>query len=243
MITPKKTYIKNILITGGDSRFANELKKSFFGKHIYYRNKKELDILKIKSLENNIRSIKPKIIIHLAGLTRPMKIHENDIISSINLNIIGTANLVKICSKNNIKLIYFSTHFVYPCKKGNYKENDPLFPINNYAWSKLGGEASVQLYENSLILRLSMSEYPFVHKSAFVDTKSNFIYNTDVAKILPKILNIKGVLNIGGKKSSIYNFAKKSNPQVNRTKLKKNQFYPKDSSTNIEKMHKILKKK
>ena len=72
---------------------------------------------------------------------------------------------------------------------------------------------------------------------------SNFIYNTDVAKILPKILNIKGVLNIGGKKSSIYNFAKKSNPQVNRTKLKKNQFYPKDSSTNIEKMHKILKKK
>ena len=236
------TQNKNILITGGNSRFARELKKVFYGDNIFYKNKKDLDILNLKNLEKVIKSINPKTIIHLAGLTRPMKIHEKDIISSINLNIIGTANLVKICARTNIKIIYFSTHFVYPCKKGNYKESDTLSPINNYAWSKLGGEAAVQMYKNSLILRLSMSEYPFVHKSAFVDIKSNFIYNVDVAKILPKILDIKGVLNIGGKKSSIYNFAKKSNPTVKRNKLKKNQFYPKDSSTNIKKMNKILKK-
>ena len=33
---------------------------------------------------------------------------------SIDLNIIGTANIVKLCNKNKIKLIYFSTNYVYP---------------------------------------------------------------------------------------------------------------------------------
>ena len=46
------------------------------------------------------------------------------------VNIIGTANIVRACTKLKIKLIYFSTNYVYPCKKGNYKETDPLMPIN-----------------------------------------------------------------------------------------------------------------
>ena len=67
-----------------------------------------------------------------------------DIKKSIDLNIIGTANITKACEERNIKLIYFSTNYVYPGKKGNYKEGDNLLPVNNYAWSKLGGEAAVQ---------------------------------------------------------------------------------------------------
>ena len=58
-----------------------------------------------------------------------------------------------MCSELNVKLIYFSTNYVYPGVKGNYSENDNLFPVNNYAWSKLGGECSVKLYKNSLIVR------------------------------------------------------------------------------------------
>ena len=46
-----------------------------------------------------------------------MKIHEKDIIKSVNLNIIGTANITKACHEKNIKLIYFSTNYVYPGKK------------------------------------------------------------------------------------------------------------------------------
>ena len=37
-------------------------------------------------------------------------------------------------------------------KKGNYSEEDPVKPWNNYGWSKLGGECAVQMYKNSLIL-------------------------------------------------------------------------------------------
>ena len=137
-----------------------------------------------------------------------MSIHDKDIKKSIDLNIIGTANITKACEKKKIKLIYFSTHYVYPGIRGNYKETDAVLPVNNYAWSKLGGEASVNLYKNSLILRLCMTEKPFVHRKAFTNVKTNFIFHEDVVPILFQLLDCKGIINIGGKKQTIYKFAK-----------------------------------
>ena len=127
-----------------------------------------------------------------------MKIHDTNIIKSIDLNIIGTSNIVKSCSKYNVKLIYFSTNYVYPGSKGNYNENDNLKPVNNYAWSKLGGSHGT-IIQNSLILRLCMTDYPLFIK-AISGAISSFIFNKEVAKIIPFILNEKGILNIGGKK-------------------------------------------
>ena len=60
---------------------------------------KEFDITKEKKIEKFLDKIKPSILIHLAGLSRPMKIHNYDIIDSINLNIVGTANIVKSCKE------------------------------------------------------------------------------------------------------------------------------------------------
>ena len=151
-----------------------------------------------------------------------MKIHDENINKSIDLNIIGTANITKACSEKNIKLIYFSTNYVYPGKKGNYKESSPVLPVNNYAWSKLGGEASVQLYKNSLILRVCMTERPFIHSKAFANVKTSFAYHDEIASILFKIIDKKGVINLGGKSQSIYNFAIKDNKYVKKIYLKKN---------------------
>ena len=137
---------KNIVITGGNGRFGSVLKKINNKNNLLFPSKKKLNILKFNSLKNYLKIKRPKILIHLAGLSRPMDIHDRNINKSIDINIIGTANIVKICSLLKIKLVYFSTHYVYPCNKGNYSENSPLLPINNYAWSKLGGEAAVQMY-------------------------------------------------------------------------------------------------
>ena len=180
----------------------------------------------------------------MAGLSRPMKIHDKNITKSIDLNIIGTSNITKACVKKNIKLIYFSTSYVYPGKKGNYLETDSLLPGNSYAWSKLGGEAAVHLYKNSLILRLSMVEKPFVHKVAFANVKTSYIYQEDVANILFKLLNKKGIINIGGKTQSVYDFVRKDNKIVQKAYQKKsmNTGVPLDSSMNTSKLKKILKK-
>ena len=233
-----RALTKKIVITGGEGRFAKTLKKNNKNLNLFFPNKKELNILSIKSIEKYLKKIKPKYVLHAAGLSRPMNIHDKKISKSIDLNIIGTANIVKICEKYKIKLIYFSTNYIYPGKKGNYKEKDPILPINSYAWSKLGGECAVRLYKNSLILRLCMCEKPFIHKFAFSDVKANFMFHEDFVKIIPKILNKKGILNIGGKIQTIYNFAKKNNPKVKKKSGKK--IFPPNPSMNISKLRKII---
>ena len=50
-------------------------------------------------------------------------------------------------------------------------------------------------------------------------------------------------INVGGKKMSVYNFAKKDNPKVSPKYLKKNDKFPMESSMNIKKLKKIIKVK
>tara|TARA_B110000438_G_C15744926_1_gene620256 strand:+ start:323 stop:1030 length:708 start_codon:yes stop_codon:yes gene_type:complete len=235
--------MKKIVITGGSGRFGNILKGIQSKNKLFFPDKKKLNIENFKKIKNYLSKIKPDILIHLAGLSRPMSIHDKDIKKSINLNIIGTANITKACEEKNIKLIYFSTNYVYPGEKGNYKENHSLLPVNSYAWSKLGGEASVQLYKNSLILRVCMTEKPFIHKIAFSNVITSFAYHENIAKILFKLINKTGIINVGGQAMSVYDFAKKDNKHVIKQKLKKNNKIgmPINSSMNINKLKKILK--
>lgn len=231
---------KKIIVTGGDGRFAKELKKTKTKYNFFFRNKKQLNILSINSIKKNIKKLKPNAVIHLAGLSRPMKIHEKNINKSIDINIIGTANLVKICNLYNIKLIFFSTNYVYQGTKGNYKEEDPLLPWNNYGWSKLGAESAVQMYKNSLIIRACMTEQPFTHTKAYNNVKSNFIFHKKFIELFLKVIEKKGIINIGGRTQTIYDFAKKSNPKIKK-KMSKGEF-PLNMDMNLKKLKKLLKK-
>ena len=167
---------------------------------------------------------------------------KKNIKKSIDLNIIGTANITKACEEKNVKLIYFSTNYVYPGTIGNYKENDSLLPVNNYAWSKLGGESSVHLYKNSLILRVCMTEKPFVHKKAFANVRLNLIFHEEIAKILVKLLNKKGIINIGGPTKTAYNFAKKYNSKVKKIYNKINSInnFPLNPFMNLTKLKRLI---
>ena len=231
-----------IVVTGGTGRFGRILKQNV-GRNYFFPKKNELNILKLNSMIKYLRKIKPKYLIHLAGLSRPIDLHEKDLKNSFNLNIIGTSNVTIACSTLNIKLIFFSTSYVYPGKKGNYKETNSLLPSNNYAWSKLGAEAAVQMYKNSLILRVSMTEKPFVHKFAYADMKTNFIFHDEFVKIFKKIKHHKGILNIGGPSMTVYDFARKYNKKVKKKYLKyeKKVNLPINTSMNLSKLKKLLK--
>ena len=230
--------VKKIIVTGGEGRFAKELKKFKSNYKFLFKNKKQLNILNLKSIDKNIKKEKPDIVLHLAGLSRPMSVHENEINRSIDLNIIGTANLVKMCVEKKIKIIFFSTSYVYPGTKGNYKENDPVLPWNNYGWSKLGAESAVQMYKNSLIIRACMTEKPFIHKEAFSNVKCNFIYQDQFIKIFLKMIKHKVIINIGGKSQTIYKFAKKYKKDVKKKKSKGQ--LPLNIYMNLNKMNKLL---
>jgi dTDP-4-dehydrorhamnose reductase len=237
-VLKKKSY--KILVTGGSGRFGKILKTIKTKHKLLFPKKKFFNILKINQMKEYINVHKPNIIIHLAALSRPMKVHDENIIKSIDINIVGTANITKICKTFNIKLIYFSTGYVYPKKSGSYKEDDAVNPINNYALSKMGGECSVLMYKNSLILRASMTEKPFVHKEAFADVYTNFIYHKKAAQILMKILEYKGIINLGGKRKTIYNFVKGNN-KIKKIYAKKNKLdVPLNSTMNVDKLNNIL---
>ena len=208
--------------------------------NLIFRNKKQFNILNISSINKEIKKINPKIILHCAGLSRPMNIHEKQISKSIDLNIIGTANLVKVCSEKRIKIVYLSTSYLYPGTKGNYKEKDPLLPWNNYGWSKLGAEASVQMYENSLIIRACMTESPFIHKHAFTNVKCNFLFHDEFIKLFLKVIKHKGIINIGGKSQSIYDFAKTYNKNIR--KKKSNGELPSKIYMSLNKLKSFLKR-
>ena len=70
------------------------------------------------------------------------------------------------------------------------------------------------------------------------------MYHDDVSKILFQLLNKKGIVNLGGKSQFIFDFAKKDKKNVKKIFLKKknNLGMPFDSSLNINKLKKILKK-
>ena len=87
-----------------------------------------------------------------------------------------------------------------------------------------------------------MTEKPFIHKYAFNDLITNFIFHEDVVKIFPKILKLKGIINIGGKSQSVFSFAKRYNKNikgVKHSKLLKSKI-PLKHSMNLKRLNKIL---
>ena len=88
-----------------------------------------------------------------------------------------------------------------------------------------------------------MTERPFVHKSAYANMITNFIFHDDFIKIFKKIMHKKGVINIGGKSNSVYNFAKENKIKVKKIYLKKSQILkmPKNCSMNLNKLTKLIK--
>ena len=236
-------YKDRIVVVGGSGRFGKILSKIKTKYKVFFPTKKNFNVLDTRQIKNYLKIKKPKYLILLAGLSRPMSLHETDIKKSIDLNILGPSNVTKVCSDLNIKLIFFSTSYVYPGIKGQYKETSPVLPKNNYAWSKLGGESSVHMYKNSLILRVCMTEKPFIHKEAFGDFITNFIFHEDVAKNLYKLIDKKGIINVGGKIQTVYNFAKKYNKKIKKVSARKylGKSYPLNPSMKITKYRKFIK--
>ena len=66
-----------------------------------------------------------------------------------------------------------------------------------------------------------MTEKPFVHKKAFSDFITNFTYHEDIFEIILNTIDQKGILNIGGKSQSVYDFAISKNIKTKKISAKK----------------------
>tara|TARA_Y100000310_G_C20539570_1_gene742535 strand:- start:168 stop:884 length:717 start_codon:yes stop_codon:yes gene_type:complete len=231
-----------LLISGGYGRFAAEIIKQNIEYDIYAPDKYTMDITDLNSIRRAIDYFKPDIFLHPAALTRPMVHHVSSPDLSIRINIIGTSNVCLACIEENIKLVYISTDYVYPGTHGNYKETDPLLPVNLYAWSKLGGECAIKMYPNSLVLRVCMTERPFVHPKALVDSRKSLMYIDEAASVCLKLLNQTGIINMGGEPTNTYDFIKQDQPDIDKIYRKDIQDVNMaiDSTMNLSKLQEVL---
>lgn len=234
--------MKKILFTGGRGLLGSEFKK--IAPKILYPTHKEFNIVNYKSLEKYLKDNNVSEIIHAAAFISPPKV-EKDPLLALETNILGTLNLVKLCIKYNIKIIYINTDYVFKGDKGNYKEEDPVYPVNKYAWSKLGGECAVRMYDNSLIIRTTFGPNEFPYDKAFIDQWTSREKVSVVAKLIYSLVkkNATGVYNVGGKRKTVFNYAKKVSPNkiIGKLSIKDVPFkVPKDTSLNCNKQNKLL---
>jgi dTDP-4-dehydrorhamnose reductase len=203
-----------MILVSGNGRLAKELEKlSTDSLPINILSRKQMDITDEYVVSDAIKDFMmkpdyPKYFVHTAALTKPMDVNDRNPIMSLDTNVVGTANVAKVCSKYGIKFIYISTDFVYG-DSDLVDEDSTVKPSNNYGWSKLGGECITKLISNSLILRCSLCDIPFRHKFAFDDVWRSSITHEDVASIILKVKNEVGIINVGGKYQSVYDFVSK----------------------------------
>ena len=237
-----------ILVTGGNGEFCKHLVR--VGKeHSFITPHKQsmypgLDVRDYWNVDYYFRKRENDFdyVIHAGAVTRPMVIHEDNPTLSIKTNIVGTANVVMACEKYEKKIIYISTDYVYDGISGNFKETDCMKPFTKYGWSKLGGECAVQMYDNHLILRMAMNKKPFPHPKALKDMKKSLMWIEDAAIVTLKLLDENGIINVGGKSQSVYDFVKEENSNIEPIYLKdiSDVNMATDCSMDITKMKKVI---
>jgi len=235
--------LTKILVTGGNGLLAREIKKNI--PVAQFADKNALDVTDMNMVEQYFNSHTIDLVIHTAALMPPMKSKE-DPVAAINVNIIGVGNITKACIKRDIKLIYISTDYVFKGDRGNYKEDDELLPVNEYAWGKLGGECCVKLYPKSLIVRMSFGPPEFPYPKAFEDQWTSKETVGAVAKKICFLIgkDISGVIHIGGVRRTVLEYARSlaNGDKVlsqKRADLRTGYILPKDTSLNSDKFIKL----
>ncbi len=202
---------EQILFTGGSGLLGSEIRQRL--PEAWYPTSTEFDVVNYQQMQDYLHHKDISLIIHAAAFTSPPLI-DQDPARAIAVNILGTANIVQLCMLNTIRLIYISTDYVFKGDTGHYNEESLLGPVNKYAWSKLGGECAVRLYERGLIIRTSFGPNEFPYPKAFIDQWTS---RESVSRIAAKIVtladkDITGVIHIGGKRQTVYEHAKSLHP-------------------------------
>lgn len=231
-----------ILFTGGTGLLGASFKKKL--PNMKYPTSDEFDITHFDTMRQYLTKCTIDTIVHAAAFTSPPLIEKNPL-RALTVNIIGTANIVSLCIQRSLRLIYISTDYVFNGQHGMYKEEDPISPVNRYAWSKLGGECAVRMHDSSLIIRTSFGPKPFPYDGAFTDQwTSRETVDEIVQKIIPLIFaNITGVVHVGGSRKTVYEYAKSIDPNRPIKKLSVSDMgfnIPKDTSLNTQKYKKMI---
>ncbi len=209
-----------------------------------YPTSNEFDVTNLNQMDDFLEKGNYDTIVHAAAFTSPPKVEEYPV-QALDINVIGTSNIVKLCIKHDLKLIYVSTDYVFKGDKGNYHEDDPVYPVNKYAWSKLGGECSVKMYDNAVIIRTSFGPNVFPYDNAFSDQWTSRECVSNIAKKIVNVIksDFTGIVHLGSKRRTVLEYAESLDDTklIGKNSIKDVPFnVPVDTSLNVDKYNRLI---
>ncbi len=147
-----------ILVTGANGQLGQEFKNNVAntGHEFYFTDENELDITKKRKILDYVTIYKIELIINCAAYTN-VEDAETNKRQAVKVNSQAVRNLVEVCEKKKIKMIHFSTDYVYNSDNlSPINEESNINPINYYGISKREGEKIIEKSSSdSIIIRTS----------------------------------------------------------------------------------------
>jgi dTDP-4-dehydrorhamnose reductase len=242
--------MENIIIFGKNGQVASDLLKIFSKKKqfkIKNYSSKDINFSNLAAVKKFLPKLPEADLIINATAYNEVDKAEDEKELAENINHKTVALIAKYCKKNDVKLIHYSTNYVFDGKgKSPYKEDNinNLKPLGIYGKSKLNGEKAIIKSEcDYLILRVATVynlgfENNFIakirnlaHKNKELkivnDQICNPINSYDIAENTIKIIEklskkpkFKQIYHLVSKKAiSYYDFAKKITSDINYLKI------------------------
>ena len=153
------------LVTGADGQLGQcfkALAPKFPALQLHFANQKEVDITRPETLAHSFEKHAFNGLLNCAAYTAVDQAEKEEE-KAYAINAQGTKNVVAFCAAHQLKLIHFSTDYVFDGYATQpYKESVLPHPQGAYARSKAAGEEAVwQTATPALIIRTSWFFSPF----------------------------------------------------------------------------------
>jgi len=146
-----------LAIIGANGQLGTDLQGVLSKEHdVVGLNHADIEITDIDNVKNVLLSIKPEFVLNTAAYNLvPQAEQYPD--KAFHVNGTGTLNLAKVCQDLGIRLVHYSTDYVFDGKKQKpYTEDDCPNPLNVYGNTKLSGEYFTLIYsDKSYVIRVS----------------------------------------------------------------------------------------
>jgi dTDP-4-dehydrorhamnose reductase len=133
-----------IVLIGADGQLGSDLVRALRRDEVIPLYYPEFDITRAREAREILHRLEPEAVINTAAYHRVDECEDNPQMSFL-VNAVAVRNLALTAREDGFVLVHFSTDYVFDGRKRRpYVEEDPPFPLNVYAVSKLAGEYFVR---------------------------------------------------------------------------------------------------
>ena len=178
-----------ILITGSTGQVGYELQRQLAGLGtITAVDRQQCNLADADSIRACVAHVKPDWIINAGAWTAVDKAEaeaERDAAFAVNAE--APRVLAELAAAHGARLVHYSTDYVFAGdKRGRYREDDPVQPLNAYGASKLAGEQAIA----EVVRRSGLQAWTFRTTWVFGTHGNNFL------KTMLKLAQVKDSLSV-----------------------------------------------